>query len=185
MAEPLKVEEWVVTIDKKKFGPKFKKDAKTVENAVELLSQELKEKLSLELKEKGKIEVDVADVENGKVELDNSLLSIEKKTRTEFIREYVPNVIEPSFGIGRILYALIEHNYWTREGDEARGVLSFPSLIAPNKVLVCPLSAKDEFRPIVSSISSKLRHMGVSNRVDDSGVSIGKRYGLASPMCMH
>jgi glycyl-tRNA synthetase len=174
--EPLKIEEWTATIDKKKFGPKFKKDAKTVENAVELLSQELKEKLSLELKEKGKIEIDATGVGNGKVELDSSLLSIEKTTRTEFTREYVPNVIEPSFGIGRILYALIEHNYWAREGDEARGVLSFPPLIAPNKVLVCPLSTKEEMRPLVSKISAKLRQMGVSNRVDDSSVSIGKRY---------
>jgi glycyl-tRNA synthetase len=38
------------------------------------------------------------------------------------VREYTPNVIEPSFGIGRILYSLMEHVYWTREGDEQRGV---------------------------------------------------------------
>jgi glycyl-tRNA synthetase len=38
------------------------------------------------------------------------------------VREYTPNVIEPSFGIGRILYSMIEHVYWSRPGDEARGV---------------------------------------------------------------
>jgi glycyl-tRNA synthetase len=172
---PLKVEEWATEIDKKKFGPKFKKDAKAVENAIELLSQELREKLSLELTEKGKIEIDVPEVASGKVELDKNLITIEKKTRTENMREYVPNVIEPSFGIGRILYALIEHNYWTRDGDDAKGVISFPTLAAPTKVLLCPLSAKDEFRPMVSRLSAKLRNMGVSNRVDDSSVSIGKR----------
>jgi glycyl-tRNA synthetase len=97
--QPLKIEEWTATIDKKKIGPKFKKDTRTVENAVEMLSQELKEKLSLELKEKGKIEIDVTGVGSGIVELDSSLLSIEKKTRTEFTREYIPNVIEPSFAL--------------------------------------------------------------------------------------
>lgn len=30
-------------------------------------------------------------------------------------RNYVPSVIEPSFGIGRILYCIFEHSYYTRE----------------------------------------------------------------------
>lgn len=38
------------------------------------------------------------------------------------VREYVPNVIEPSFGIGRILYTLLEHSYWARKEDVDRGV---------------------------------------------------------------
>lgn len=123
-AEPLKVEEWQVDIEKKKFGPKFKKDGKTVEAAVEALSQELREKLSLDLQNTGKITIDVPGVGNGKVELDKELVNIEKRTRVENTREYTPNVIEPSFGIGRILYSIIEHNYWVRPGDEegARGV---------------------------------------------------------------
>jgi glycyl-tRNA synthetase len=119
-AEPLKIEEWQIDVDKKKFGPKFKQDGKSVQAAVEKLTQDMREKLSIDLKEKGKIEVDVPAV--GKVELDKSLIKIEKRTRVENVREYTPNVIEPSFGIGRILYSLIEHIFWTREGDEARGV---------------------------------------------------------------
>jgi hypothetical protein len=38
------------------------------------------------------------------------------------VREFVPNVIEPSFGIGRILYTLLEHSYWARKDDVDRGV---------------------------------------------------------------
>lgn len=38
------------------------------------------------------------------------------------VREYTPNVIEPSFGFGRILYTLLEHTYWSREQDVERGV---------------------------------------------------------------
>ena len=121
-SEPLKIEEWQVDLDKKKFGPKFKKDGKAVEAAVDALSQDLREKLSLDLKETGKIEIDVPNVGSGKVEIGKDLVKIEKRTRVEHTREYTPNVIEPSFGIGRILYSLIEHIYWSREGDEARGV---------------------------------------------------------------
>ena len=127
-AEPLKIEEYQVDIDKKKFGPKFKKDAKAVENAVEGLTQEVREKLSVSLHKRGKFSIDVKGVGNGKIELENDLVKIEKRTRIEHTREYTPNVIEPSFGIGRILYSLMEHVYWSREGDEARGVSETASI---------------------------------------------------------
>lgn len=122
--EPLRIEEWQVDLDKKKFGPKFKKDGKTVEAAVESLTQDMREKLSLDLRDNGEIEMEVPGVGNGQVKLGRELINIEKRTRVENVREYTPNVIEPSFGIGRIFYSLVEHLYWTREGDEARGVSS-------------------------------------------------------------
>ncbi|KAG9202607.1 Glycine--tRNA ligase 1, mitochondrial [Epicoccum nigrum] len=174
--EPLKVEEWVCDIEKKKFGPKFKKDGKTVENAIEALTQDLREKLSLDLEKEGKIVIDVPGVGDGKVEVPKELITIEKRTRVENVREYTPNVIEPSFGIGRIVYALCEHTYWTREQDEARGVLSFPPTVAPTKALIVPLSSHSDFKPFVRTLSDKLQEAGVSTRVDDSGASIGKRY---------
>ncbi|KAL8710773.1 MAG: hypothetical protein Q9225_007240 [Loekoesia sp. 1 TL-2023] len=121
-SEPLKIEEWQIDVDKKKFGPKFKKDGKTVEAAIEGLSQDIREKLSLELQKNGKIEVLVPGIGDGKVDIDKDLIKIEKRTRIEHTREYTPNVIEPAFGIGRILYSLLEHVYWSREGAEERGV---------------------------------------------------------------
>lgn len=121
-SEPLTIEEWQVDLDKKKFGPKFKKDGKAVEAAIEALSQDLRENLSFKLRDKGKIEVSVPGVGDGKAEIGKDLIQIEKRTRVEHSREYTPNVIEPAFGIGRILYCLMEHVYWSREGNEARGV---------------------------------------------------------------
>lgn len=38
------------------------------------------------------------------------------------VEEIVPNVIEPSFGIGRIMYSIFEHSFCIREGDEQRTV---------------------------------------------------------------
>ncbi|KAL8926743.1 MAG: hypothetical protein Q9208_002817 [Pyrenodesmia sp. 3 TL-2023] len=175
-SEPLKIEEWQIDVDKKKFGPKFKKDGKTVEAAIESLTQDVREKLSLELQKNGKIEVDVPGVGNGKVEVGKDLVKIEKRTRIEHTREYTPNVIEPAFGIGRILYSLLEHVYWSREGADERGVLSFPPPIAPTKVLLVPLSGHPDFKPLISRIGQNLRRLGISNRVDDSSATIGKRY---------
>ncbi|KAL2200974.1 hypothetical protein P885DRAFT_73322 [Corynascus similis CBS 632.67] len=177
--EPKVIEEWAVEIEKKKFGPFFKKDGKTVEAAILATSQEERGKLAKELEENGKAVVNVPGVGDGKVEISKDLLAVKWQKRVENIREYTPNVIEPSFGIGRILYALMEHNYWTRAsegGDEARGVLSFPPAVAPTKVLIVPLSSHKDFTPTVRKLSQKLRSAGISSRVDDSSASIGKRY---------
>ena len=92
------------------------------------------------------------------------------------VREFVPNVIEPSFGIGRILYSLLEHSYWARADDVNRAVLSLPPTVAPIKCLIVPLSSNAEFKPLVTKVSNKLRALGVASRVDDSNASIGKRY---------
>jgi glycyl-tRNA synthetase len=125
LEQPIVIEEWQIDIEKKLFGPQFKKDAKTVETALLAASQEQRAALAKELGEKGSITIDVADVGDGKVSIGKDLIKLEFRRRVENVREYTPNVIEPSFGIGRILYSLLEHNYWTRAsdgGDEARGV---------------------------------------------------------------
>ncbi|KXX74952.1 putative glycine--tRNA ligase [Madurella mycetomatis] len=177
--EPRTIEEWEVDIEKKKFGPFYKKDGKAIEAAILATTQEERGKLAKEMEENGKVVVNVSGVADGKVEVSKDLLAIKWQTRVENTREYTPNVIEPSFGIGRILYSLIEHNYWTRAsdgGDEARGVLSFPPAVAPTKVLIVPLSSNKDFTPAVRKLSQKLRSAGISSRVDDSSASIGKRY---------
>ncbi|KAF7563829.1 hypothetical protein G7046_g338 [Stylonectria norvegica] len=177
--EPLVIEEWQIDIEKKKFGPLFKKDAKTVEAALLGSSQEQRGKLAKELSETGNITLDVPGVGDGKVQVSKDAIVIEFRKRVENTREFTPNVIEPSFGIGRILYSLIEHSFWTRpsdSGDESRSVLSFPPTIAPTKVLIVPLSSNAAFRPLLKKISQRLRSAGISSRVDDSSATIGKRY---------
>ena len=43
--------------------------------------------------------------------------------KTMHVEEYVPNVIEPSFGIGRIMYSIFEHNFRVRSDDGQRTVI--------------------------------------------------------------
>ncbi|KAK3717857.1 Glycine--tRNA ligase 1, mitochondrial [Vermiconidia calcicola] len=176
LKEPRRVEEWTALLDKKKSGPKFKKDAGKVQAALDGLSQDVREKLSISLRDEGKVSVDVAGVEGGKVELGKELVTFQKESRTETMREYIPNVIEPSFGIGRILYSLMEHVYWTREDDIARSVMSFLPTVAPIKVLVVPLQKDARFATLLQTLSDRLDEDQISFRVDQSGVSIGKRY---------
>ncbi len=54
-----------------------------------------------------------------------SELKIEKVEKTLYVEKYVPNVIEPSFGIGRILYSIFEHNFKTRPDDAQRTVSTY------------------------------------------------------------
>lgn len=58
-------------------------------------------------------------------------------------------------GMGRILYALLEHSFYIREPEEGaddaagmkRGVMAFRPLVAPIKCAVLPLSSQSSFTP--------------------------------------
>ncbi|KAI8368288.1 glycyl-tRNA synthetase [Radiomyces spectabilis] len=173
LAEPRTVEQWQVEINKKTFGPKFKKSAKAVEEALLTYTDECYAKLAKDLETTGTSEV---EVDGQKFEVSKDDVSVKRGAVTEYVREYTPNVIEPSFGIGRILYSLLEHSWWVREGDEARNVLSFPAVVAPFKCCLLPLSGNAAFEPFVKKFSRQLRQNGISTRTDDSKTSIGRRY---------
>lgn len=165
LKEPIVEQKWLPTIDRKAFGMKFKKDAKTLEAAIEALSESDKEKAAT-----AKV------LKINEFEIPEDLVKFEKKEVRSNIRDYTPNVIEPSFGIGRILYAVLEHSFWIRPESTERGVLSFPPLVAPTKVLLVPLSTNPDLLSLIPALSSKLRALGISNKVDDSSTAIGRRY---------
>ncbi|KID68957.1 glycyl-tRNA synthetase 1, partial [Metarhizium brunneum ARSEF 3297] len=177
-ATPLEITEWKATLEKRLVGPRFKKDAKKIELAVGQLDQDHLRQLATELAEKRVVTIPTDELANGanSVELTSDVCSIKQTTRVETTREYTPNVIEPSFGIGRILYSILEHVYWSRPQDVAREVLSLPILVAPVKVLLVPLSNNAGFKPVVKALARRLRAMGIANNVDSSSVSIGRRY---------
>lgn len=62
------------------------------------------------------------------------------------VEEVVPNVIEPSFGIGRIMYSIFEHTFHIRDGDEQRTVRAEPE---PR----CKLSGRLEKLTLTKGIS--------------------------------
>jgi glycyl-tRNA synthetase len=80
-------------------------------------------------------------------------VTIEKTQNKVTGKHITPGVIEPSFGIGRILYSILEHSYYEREQDEQRRVLSLPPAIAPVKVSVLPLLQHDNFLEYIPNIS--------------------------------
>ncbi|KAF1822851.1 glycyl-tRNA synthetase [Dissoconium aciculare CBS 342.82] len=176
LKEPVRVEEWVAQLDKKKSGPLFKKDAGKIQAALDALSQDQREELGGKLQKEGSAELEVPDIESKLAKLSLDIVKVEKESRVVTTREYIPNVIEPSFGVGRILYSLMEHVYWTRDGDAARSVMSFKPTVAPVKVLVVPLQKDARFAPLIAQLEQRLDEDAMSFKLDQSGVSIGKRY---------
>ncbi len=108
---------------------------------------------------------------------------VKKKVSGE---RFIPHVVEPSFGIDRIIYAILELTYYERPETGYR-VLALPSKIAPVKVGVFPLMAKDGLHERAMDVLREIRAKGIHAYYDDSG-SIGRRYARADeigvPFCV-
>lgn len=129
--------------------------------------------MELLLNEKGEFTI---ETEGKTFQLTKDMVNVKRFQKTLHVEEVVPSVIEPSFGLGRIMYTILEHTFHVREGDEQRTFFSFPAVVAPFKCSVLPLSQNQEFMPFVKELSEALTRNGVSHKVDDSSGSIGRRY---------
>lgn len=154
-------------------GKVFKSDIKIVTTALQQLSLEEKDKLAGIAQEGGEYLLKVEDKE---FKLTKDVIIFREETKKTDVEEVIPSVIEPSFGIGRIMYSMWEHNYRTREGDEMRNYLSLPPVIAPYKCSILPIFTKPDFVPYIKNLSKQLTRCDVSHKVDDSSGSIGRRY---------
>ncbi|MFH0713918.1 MAG: glycine--tRNA ligase [Candidatus Micrarchaeota archaeon] len=100
----------------------------------------------------------------------------------------VPFVIEPSIGIGRLLFTvLVDAFYQKEEKGEVKNVLRFSTTVAPVKVAVFPLMKKDGLAEKAREVFEKLKATGLAVEYDESG-SIGKRYArqdeIGTPFCI-
>lgn len=171
LATPISVTVRKLEIDRATIGKTFKGDAKVICAALDALSEESDQKAAVESHRVSLPDCRVFELPAGTVRLVENV-------EVRHVEEYIPSVIEPSFGIGRIMYSLLEHCYWSRQGDEQRSVLSIPACVAPTKVLVAPLSPHDSFRPFMVEVGCLLRSSStpVAFVTDESSTSIGKRY---------
>lgn len=131
--------------------------------------------LKAELEEKEKVAYKVCTT-GQEFQLRKDMVAISEKVEREHGRNFTPSVIEPSFGIGRIMYCLYEHCFYTRPGDQESSVFRFPPIVAPVKCTVFPLMQRDALNVKSKTMSSGLTRAGVSNKLDITGRSIGKRY---------
>uniref|UniRef100_A0A667ZT18 Glycine--tRNA ligase n=1 Tax=Myripristis murdjan TaxID=586833 RepID=A0A667ZT18_9TELE len=155
------------------IGKAYKKDAKIAMEYLSVCDECFITEQEQLLNENGEFTI---EMEGKSFKLTKDMVSVKRFQKTLHVEEVVPNVIEPSFGIGRIMYTIFEHTFHVREGDEQRTYFSFPATVAPYKCSVLPLSQNQEFMPFVKELSEAMTKNGVSHKVDDSSGSIGRRY---------
>ena len=172
--EPKEVEQEVVKPNFGALGPQYKGKAKQVAEALSKMSPSAA---------KGKSEV-LVDVGGEKLRVPASCFKVILKREKVAGRKLVPHVIEPSYGVDRILYAVLDHSY-SKKDDYV--TLRLKGLVAPIKVGIFPLMAKDGLDEIASGISDAVSKAGFAAYYDDSG-SIGRRYArmdeVGTPCCV-
>jgi len=141
--------------------------------AIDAWTSEDHERLITELEANSKITIKVDDKE---FELTNEFIAFHREEKTVLEEKYVPHVIEPSFGIGRIIYCIFEHAFKMREKDAQRTYLDFPALIAPVKCSILPLLNKPALNEKTNKLKTLLTSAGLSSKIDDSTNTVGKRY---------
>ncbi|MBO7409949.1 MAG: glycine--tRNA ligase [Candidatus Methanomethylophilaceae archaeon] len=173
--EPIEEEVDKIKANHRLLGPKFKGQAKDIAAAMESMTP-------ADVKD-GKL---VITVNGEKIEIGSDLFEVVRVKEKVAGKRVVPHVIEPSCGLDRIFYSVLEHAY---DYDEKEGytVLHIKPEVAPIKVAVFPLMEKDGLDDIARDIYEKLQLSGLNSLYDGAG-TIGKRYArmdeVGTPFCI-
>ena len=165
------------TIDGATAGPAFKALAGQVKEALEALPKSTI--FPCEVSLPGGEVVTVADEH----------VKANRKTIRETGEWYLPHVIEPAFGIDRIIWHVIDHAYREmKKNDEPYTMMGLSPSIVPVDYAVFPLFEKDGMDDMAWRVHQQLcRTAGVVSMYDGTG-SIGRRYARADeigvPVCI-
>ncbi|MCU0860635.1 MAG: glycine--tRNA ligase, partial [Thermoplasmata archaeon] len=174
--EPKEVEAEVVKVKFDVLGKLFKGETKKVSEALAKLTPD---------HAKGKAEVEVT-VDGRNVKVPSSCFEVVLKKEKVSGRKLVPHVIEPAYGVDRILYAVLEHAYLRNEKEDYV-TLRLKGRVAPIKVGVFPLMSRDGLDDIAMGLYDQLAAAGIQAFYDDGG-SIGRRYArmdeVGTPCCI-
>ncbi len=178
--EPKTVERATVDPDMSYLGPEFGGDAQAVVQKLEDLAARNREAFDGD-----SVEIDLAD-ETHEIPVEKTGFAVEEQT--EAGEHITPHVVEPSFGVDRLVYTVLHHAYREDEVDgEERTYLELEPEVAPTFVGVFPLQSDDELEAQANEIVDDLRGAGLSVTYDDSG-NIGRRYRrqdeVGTPFCV-
>jgi glycyl-tRNA synthetase len=178
--EPKTIERATVDPDMSYLGPEFGGAAGEIADALATLAGEDRAAFDGD-------EVTVeADGEEYAIPVEKTGFTVEEVT--EAGEQITPHVVEPSFGIDRVLYTILAHSYREDEVDgEERTYLALDPEVAPTFVGVFPLMDKEGLGELAGDVAADLREAGLSVAYDDSG-AIGRRYRrqdeVGTPFCV-
>ncbi|MCJ2532951.1 MAG: glycine--tRNA ligase [Candidatus Thermoplasmatota archaeon] len=172
--EPKEVTKEIVRPKYDVMGKLFRGDTKAIAGIVAQLPPDA-------VRDRDSVQV---DMDGRKVEVPSTCYELAVTTEKISGDKFVPHVIEPSYGVDRMLYTLLEHAYRVRDDYVT---LSLKGLVAPVKVGVFPLMARDGLDDIARRLYDSLVAEGMAAYYDDSG-SIGRRYArmdeVGTPCCV-
>ena len=168
---PQEIETAKLKFDRKLLGKAFKGDQRTVSGLLEGLAENWEdfEPIATKLEMDGKTTIEG-------FEITKEMVSWTRNKKKVHEIKFTPSVIEPSFGMGRILYSLLEHSFSQREEDEQRCVMKFKPQVAPEKCAVLPISSNPECNAVCDEIALDLMESDLATRVDKSSAALGRRY---------
>lgn len=173
--EPREMEIDKIKAKHKALGPEFKGKAKDIAAAMET-------KTPADVKD-GKLTV---TIDGEDIVLDDRFFEVAKVKEKVAGERVVPHVIEPSHGLDRIFYTVLEHAY-AHDDAEDYTVLRLKPEVAPIKVGVFPLMEKDGLDDLAHRIYEGVHSHRVEAYYDGSG-TIGKRYArmdeVGTPWCI-
>ena len=151
------------------LGPIFRGKAGSVLEALEEL-KELPNTLPFQLLLNDGVEVEItAEMVERKI--------VSKNIAGEW---FTPHVIEPAFGIDRIIWHILDHAYEETEKEGERyNLLKLSESVAPADLIVLPLFEKDGMGDTARRLNSRLNSMKGVTSLIDSSKSIGRRYARA------
>ena len=178
--EPVTVERATIDPDMSYLGPEFGGAAGDVAAALERLATEDRSAF-----EGDAVTVEVGD-ETYTVPVEHTGFQVEETTESG--EHVTPSVVEPSFGLDRVIYAVLTHAYREDVVDsEERTYLALPPAVAPTTAGVFPLMDKDGLGERAREVAERLRAARLSVSYDDSG-AIGRRYRrqdeVGTPYCV-
>lgn len=121
-------------------------------------------------------------IDHSEITLTKEMIQVKEEKNVYDSEEYFPHVIEPSFGVDRIIYSIFEQNFWSRQEDINRTVVSLPYCLAPYHVAIFKLSKDDELNKIANGIYELLRNNNLQLFIDNSCTNIGKKYVRSDEM---
>lgn len=118
------------------------------------------------------------EIENVIFILEPNMIKISRTEKLVMSEKLLPSIIEPSIGIDRLFYALLNSLFWIRPTDPDRCVLSLNEVIAPITLIILPLFAKEVMTKYIDRIKNHIYNVRpeFSIKVDSSNASIGKIY---------
>jgi glycyl-tRNA synthetase len=157
------------------LGPIFKDKAGKIKNILEKMEDFEEKKL-------------IINIDNEEIEIPENCYNIVESKIKKTGEKFIPHVIEPSYGIDRIIYCILEQNYKEiqKKGEEYR-LLKLNTKISPIKIGVFPLINDERLIKIAKDVDSILRDNNIEIYYDDKG-TIGRRYArmdeIGTPFCI-